>query len=141
MGRKQQVLVVVVSLGAIALMTRNVILASKEVIATMSYINQYVTDRANMGGTTIKWVFIYSKYLSEKGLKMEGKLEEYHGKVRKGLNSVKVTIIDDSGLLKFQDDVTIVIHHNGEAILLVDYKKAIERQKKDRDMKLNTPLP
>ncbi len=72
---------------------------------------------------------------------MEGKLEEYHGKVRKGLNSVKVTIIDDSGLLKFQDDVTIVIHHNGEAILLVDYKKAIERQKKDRDMKLNTPLP
>lgn len=54
MGRKQQVLVVVVSLGAIALIARNVILASKEVIATMSYINQYVTNMANSGGTTIK---------------------------------------------------------------------------------------
>ena len=34
-------------------------------------------------------------------------MDEYRGKVRKGLNSVNVTIVDESGLLKFQDDVTI----------------------------------
>lgn len=54
MGRKQQVLVMVLGLGAIALMARSVILASREVVVTMSYINQYVTDMANSGGTDTK---------------------------------------------------------------------------------------
>ena len=68
-------------------------------------------------------------------------MDEYRGKVRKGLNSVNVTIVDESGLLKFQDDGKIVIYHNGEATLLVDDKKAIERMREDMDRKLNTPLP
>ena len=68
-------------------------------------------------------------------------MDEYHGKVRKGLNSVNVTIVDESGLLKFQDDVKIVIYHNGEAMLLVDDKKAIEKMREDMDSKLNMPLP
>ena len=72
---------------------------------------------------------------------MENKLEKYHGKVRKGLHGVKVTIIDDSGLLKFQNEAKIIIYRNGEAILLVDDKKAIERQREDWNKKFNEPLP
>ena len=68
-------------------------------------------------------------------------MEEYRGKVHNRFKKVKVTIIDESGLLKFQDGVTIVIYHNGEAMLLVDDKKAIERMREDRDRILNTPLP
>lgn len=68
-------------------------------------------------------------------------MEEYRGKVHNGLKKVKVTIIDESGLLKFQDDVTIVIYRNGEGMLLVDDKKAIERMREDMDRKLNIPLP
>lgn len=68
-------------------------------------------------------------------------MDKYRGKVREGLNSVKVTIIDESGLLKFQDDVTIVIYRNGEGMLLIDDKKAIERMRKYMDRELNTPLP
>lgn len=68
-------------------------------------------------------------------------MDEYRGKVRKGLNSVNVAIVDESGLLKFQDDVKIVIYHNGEAMLLVDDKKAIEKMREDMDSKLNMPLP
>ena len=68
-------------------------------------------------------------------------MDEYRGKIRKGLNSVKVTIIDESGLLKFQDDVTIVIYRNGEGMLLIDDKKAIERMREYMDRELNTQLP
>ena len=68
-------------------------------------------------------------------------MDKYRGKVREGLNSVKVTIIDESGLLKFQDDVTIVIYRNGEGMLLIDDKKAIERMRKYMDRELNTQLP
>ena len=68
-------------------------------------------------------------------------MEEYRGKVHNGLKKVKVTIIDESGLFKFQDDVTIVIYRNGEGMLLVDDKKAIERMREDMDRKLNIPLP
>lgn len=68
-------------------------------------------------------------------------MDKYRGKVRNRLNSVNVTIVDESGLLKFQDDVTIVIYRNGEGTLLVDDKKAIERMREDMDRKLNTPLP
>lgn len=68
-------------------------------------------------------------------------MEEYRGKVHNRFKKVKVTIIDESGLLKFQDDVTIVIYRNGEGMLLVDDKKAIERMREDWDRKLNTPLP
>lgn len=68
-------------------------------------------------------------------------MEEYRGKVHNRFKKVKVTIIDESGLLKFQDDVTIVIYRNGEGMLLVDDKKAIERMREDMDRKLNIPLP
>ena len=68
-------------------------------------------------------------------------MDKYRGKVREGLNSVKVTIIDESGLLKFQDDVTIVIYRNGEGMLLIDDKKAIERMREYMDRELNTQLP
>lgn len=68
-------------------------------------------------------------------------MDKYRGKVRNRLNSVNVTIVDESGLLKFQDDVTIVIYRNGGGTLLVDDKKAIERMREDMDRKLNTPLP
>ena len=68
-------------------------------------------------------------------------MEEYRGKVHNRCKKVKVSIIDESGLLKFQDDVTIVIYRNGEGMLLVDDKKAIERMREDMDRKLNIPLP
>lgn len=68
-------------------------------------------------------------------------MEEYRGKVHNRFKKVKVTIIDESGLLKFQDGVTIVIYHNGEGMLLIDDKKAIESMREDMDRKLNIPLP
>lgn len=68
-------------------------------------------------------------------------MEEYRGKVHNRFKKVKVTIIDESGLLKFQDGVTIVIYRNGEGMLLIDDKKAIESMREDMDRKLNTPLP
>lgn len=68
-------------------------------------------------------------------------MEEYRGKVHNRFKKVKVTIIDESGLLKFQDGVTIVIYRNGEGMLLIDDKKAIESMREDWDRKLNTPLP
>ena len=68
-------------------------------------------------------------------------MEEYRGKVHNRFKKVKVTIIDESGLLKFQDGVTIVINHNGEGMLLIDDKKAIESMREDMDRKLNIPLP
>lgn len=68
-------------------------------------------------------------------------MEEYRGKVHNRFKKVKVTIIDESGLLKFQDGVTIVIYRNGEGMLLIDDKKAIESMREDMDRKLNIPLP
>ena len=68
-------------------------------------------------------------------------MKTYHGRVRKGLSSVKISVIDDSGILKNQDDVQFVIHKNGEVTLLIDTKKAIERQREDWDRQLNIPLP
>ena len=68
-------------------------------------------------------------------------MEEYRGKVHNRFKKVKVTIIDESGLLKFQDGVTIVIYRNGEGMLLIDDKKAIESMREDWDRKLNIPLP
>ena len=68
-------------------------------------------------------------------------MEEYRGKVHNRFKKVKVSIIDESGLLKFQDGVTIVIYRNGEGMLLIDDKKAIESMREDMDRKLNTPLP
>ena len=68
-------------------------------------------------------------------------METYHGRVRKGLSRVKISVIDDSGILKYQDDVQFVIHKNGEVTLLIDTKKAIERQREDWDRQLNIPLP
>lgn len=68
-------------------------------------------------------------------------MEEYHGKVRKGINSVNITIIDESGLLKFQDDAAIVIYYNGEGMLLIDDKVAAKKMRDELDRKRNQPLP
>ena len=68
-------------------------------------------------------------------------MENYHGRVRNGLSSVKISVIDDSGILKYQGDVQFVIHKDGEVTLLIDTKKAIERQREDWDRQFNIPLP
>lgn len=68
-------------------------------------------------------------------------MEEYHGKIRKGLNSVNVTIVDETGLIKFLDDATIVIYHNGEGMLLIDDKVAAKKMRDEWNRKLNEPLP
>lgn len=68
-------------------------------------------------------------------------METYRGKVRNNLKRVKVKIIDDSGILKYQDDVTIVIHSDASAMLLIDFDKAVERQRAELDSILDEPLP
>ena len=68
-------------------------------------------------------------------------MEEYRGKVHNRFKKVKVTIIDESGLLKFQDGVTIVIYRNGEGMLLIDDKKRIHSMGEDMHTELNIPLP
>ena len=68
-------------------------------------------------------------------------MENYHGRVRNGLSSVKISVIDDSGILKYQGDVQFVIHKDGEVTLLMDTKKAIERQREDWNRQFNIPLP
>ena len=68
-------------------------------------------------------------------------MENYHGRVRNGLSSVKISVIDDSGILKYQGDVQFVIHKDGEVTLLIDTKKAIERQREDWNRQFNIPLP
>ena len=68
-------------------------------------------------------------------------MEMYKGKIRHNLKSIKVKIIDDSGILKYQDDVTIVIHSDASAMLLIDFDKAVERQRMEWDNILDDPLP
>lgn len=67
----------------------------------------------------------------------EHHVEEYHGKIRKGLNSINVTIIDETGLIKFLDDATIVIYHNGEGMLLIDDKEKIKKMRDEENRKFN----
>lgn len=68
-------------------------------------------------------------------------MEFYNGKIRNGFKRVKVKVIDDSGILKYQDDVTIVIHSDASAILLIDVDKAVERQREEWVSNLDEPLP
>ena len=66
---------------------------------------------------------------------------EYRGRVKSGFSGVWVSVIDDSGILKYQDEVKFVINRNGNVMLLIDDKKAIERQKEEWDTKFNSTLP
>ena len=65
---------------------------------------------------------------------------KYRGRVKSGFSGVWVSVTDDSGILKYQDEVEFVVRKDGSVMLLIDDKKAIERQRDEWNRKFNSTL-